>query len=67
MSKRSIIRLSACPFCGALGQLKHLDPRTEPGEWTVECSNFYCGVLPATTPSLTAAEAIAAWNRRNKK
>ena len=53
-----------CPFCGAMPS-----PFQAPGgKLSVVCRNQACGVQPSTRfpgGSITAPEAIAAWNRRS--
>lgn len=51
--------LKPCPFCGGKPQLVKWG-----NEWSVECCNNGCGVMPETPLYVMQTEAVITWNRR---
>lgn len=53
-------KLLTCPFCGCEAEINKIAD----GQYYVECSNFYCWVVPSTDICSTKEKAIELWNTR---
>lgn len=64
MDNQMTTELLPCPFCGGLGEIQHTEDYNEEWRHWIMCK----GCAASTHWGYdTVAEAIAAWNQRNKE